>query len=221
VRRTFVVIAGLSLAGATLAGAQIIDSGTRGIGGRGPIAFTSLSIGWMQQQSVCDQDSGACWDFGSAPQWRGTLEFPMGRGAAIGVAATTARVPLIYRGGLLGPNDCSGCDADANITQYFAKLHLGGGTRGFQQVIDINAGMTVFSNFRTASGGTRLGPGKANSDASFSVGYGFGYGFTERMMVMLVQEYGLVIHERQSGSSNNTAQQTVTRVGLRYGMGDK
>lgn len=211
--RKWVLVMGLSLAGAEMARAQIIDPGLRL---REPIAWTSLSIGWFQHGALCDGASSACWNFGSAPQWRGTLEFPMGRGATIGAAATTARVPLIYNGGT-GTTGCSNCDADANITQYFANLRIGGGS-SFHQVIDLNAGMTVFSNFRTTSGGTRLG-GNAVSDFTFNVGYGFAYGFTPRAQIMLIQDYGLVIHKRQSGVANNTAQQSTLRIGGRYGLG--
>jgi hypothetical protein len=208
---------GFSLVSAGMAEAQIID-GSRPIS-REPAAWTSLSIGWLTQQDLCDQDSNACWNFGGAPQWRATLDYPVGRGASLGVAATRAKVPLTYEGSVLSPNSCAGCDADANITQYFANFHMGGGESGVHQVIDINAGMTVFSNFRSTSG-TRLG-GKAVSDFSFAIGYGLGYGFSPRMQLMLVQDYGLIIHKRAAGSSQNTAQQSTTRVGLRVGLGEK
>ena len=217
-KRTLILVVGLSVAGAVLAQAQIIDGSRRS---RDPIAWTSLSIGWFHQNGFCDADSQACWDFASAPQWRGTLGVPLGRGATIGVAASTARVPLIYNGfagGAIATNTCGGCDADANVTQYFGNLHIGNGS-GFQQVIDLNAGMTVFSNFRTSSGGTRLG-GKAASNFTFALGYGFGYSFTPRAQIMVLQEYGLVILKRQTGSSNNTAQQTNLRIGFKYGLGN-
>lgn len=212
--RSALLAIGISLAGAAAAQAQIIDS--RAVP-REPVAWTSLSIGWLSQGELCDPDSNACWDFGSAPQWRGALEYPLGRGASVGVAAATARVPLIYSGGV-GATGCSGCDADANVTQYFGNFRLGGG-QGFHQVIDISGGMTVFSNFRS-TGGARLG-GNAVSAASFAIGYGFGYGFSPRMQFMLLQDYGLIIHKRMPGSSNNTAQQSITRIGLRVGLGEK
>jgi hypothetical protein len=214
VTRTLVFVVGLSLASAEVASAQIIQGG---IGGGDPIAWTSLSIGWMNHGALCDAESAACWSFGSAPQWRATLDVPMGRGASIGAAATTARVPLIYQGSALAPNSCTSCDADANVTQYLGHVHIGGGS-SFYQVIDVSAGMTVFSNFRSTSG-TRLG-GKAVSDFSFAVGYGFGYSVSPRTQIMLVQEYGLVIGKRQSGTTNNTAQQTTTRFGVRFGLGE-
>jgi hypothetical protein len=216
VTRSALLAIGISLAGAGVAQAQIIDA-SRPIS-RDPAAWTSLSIGWLTQQGLCDGDTNACWDFGGAPQWRATLDYPVGRGASIGVAATLAKVPLRYQGSVLSPDSCTGCDADANITQYFANFHMGGQS-GFHQVIDINAGMTVFSNFRSTAG-SKLG-GKAVSDFSFAIGYGFGYGFSSRMQFMLVQDYGLIIHKRIPGESNNTAQQSTTRIGLRVGLGDK
>ena len=197
--------------------AQIIDSG-RGIGGGEPIAFTSLSVGWFQHGGLFDPDSESDWEFGGAPQFRVTLEAPMGRGAAIGVTGTTARIPLTYRGGLL--NGCSQCDADANVSQVMATLHLGGSGRGFQQVVDASAGMTLFSNFRTTDG-QRLDPDKSTTAFNFVIGYGFGFGVTDRLKVMLVQDYGILIHKRVPGSSTNTANQSTTRIGMRYGLGSK
>ena len=217
--RSLVLLLGLSLAGADLARAQIIE----GPGGRSgqrfsrePIAWTSLSIGWLGHDSMCDEETDACWDFGGAPQWRGTLEFPMGRGATIGAAATIARVPLIYNGGLTG-NSCVSCDADATVTQYFGNFRIGGGS-GFHQIIDLNAGVTVFSNFRSTNG-AKLG-GKALTDITVMLGYGFGYSLTPRTQLMLVQDFGLVFHQRQTGSAERTAQQQATRIGVRVGLGE-
>lgn len=214
-RRSLSVL-GLLLAVANVAHAQIIG----GQIGRfqNPIAWTSVSIGWLQQQSVCDPDSDACWNFGSAPQWRATLEVPVSNGATIGVVGTTSRMPLIYDGNPLSANSCVNCDADANVSQIMAGLRLGGGT-GFHQVIDINAGVTLFSNFRSKSG-TRLGTGKTTQDVSFGIGYGFGYGLSPRTQIMVVQDYALIIHKRQPGSPNNTAQQSTLRFGVRVGLGD-
>lgn len=192
--------------------AQIIDSGRRGPGE--PIAFTSLSVGWLQHGGLCDPDSNSCWNFGSAPQFRVTLEMPMGRGASIGVAGTMAKVPLIYSG-----SSCGECDADANVSQLMANLRLGSGS-GFHQVIDANAGITLFSHFRDV-GGTKLPPDNTVTSFTFTIGYGFGYAMSERMQIMLVQDYGLVIHKRMPGDPNNTAQQSTTRIGLRYGLGTK
>lgn len=182
---------------------------------RGPIGWTSLGIGWMQQQGFNDPETGDGWDFGSAPQWRATLEFPVGSGAAFGVAGTIARVPLIFDGA-----SCNRCDADANISQVFGLFRMGGGS-GFHQVIDIQAGMTMFSNFRESGTGSRLGTGKMSQAFSFGIGYGFGYALNPRTHVTLVQDYGLIILKRQPGTSQQTTQQRTTRIGVRLGLGDK
>ena len=181
-----------------------------------PLAWTSLSIGWFTHSALCNPD-GSCWEFGGAPQFRATLEAPMGRGATIGVAATTSRIPLVFTGSLLG--SCGRCDADANVSQAMATLHLGGSGRGFQQVMNAGAGVTFYSNFRSTDG-ARL-TDKSTSSFNFAIGYGFGYGVTDRFQVMLVQDYGLVIHKRIPGDATNTANQSTTRIGARYGLGSK
>src|SRR5918993_347639 len=119
------LFAGLFVAVAQTASAQIIDAGGSGRRFGQQNAWASLGIGWLQQGGLCDPGSDSCWDFGNAMQWRGTLEYPMGRGATIGATATTARVPLRYQSSLVC---ASVCDADANVSQYLAQLHLGGGT---------------------------------------------------------------------------------------------
>ena len=205
----------LMLVSAVTVDAQIIDS--RQVGSGEPIAWTSLSIGWLQHDDLCDPGSESCWDFAGAPQFRATMEMPMGRGATIGLAGTTARVPLIYRGGLL--SGCTQCDADANVSQIFANVRIGGGS-GFHQVIDLNGGITIFSNFRNENA-SRLDPSGTVSSFTFSVGYGFGYSLSQRFQLMLVQDYGMVIHKRIAGSSTNTAQQYTTRLGARYGLGSR
>lgn len=214
IRNVLGAVAVLVVSGATL-DAQIIDS--RRIGTGQPIAWTSLSVGWLQHGRLCDPGSNSCWDFGSAPQFRATLELPMGRGATIGVAGTTSRVPLLYEGGVL--SGCNRCDADANVSQVLANLRIGGGS-GFHQVIDVNAGATLFSNFRTVDG-VKLDPDGMVSSFTFTLGYGFGYPLTQRFHLMLLQDFGLVIHKRMSGQTNNTAQQSTLRIGGRYGLGSR
>ena len=205
----------LLVAAAHPAGAQIIDAGGSGRRFGQPNSWVSLGIGWLNQGGLCDPDSDSCWNFGSALQWRASLEYPIGRGATIGVAATTARVPMIYQAQVA----ClSGCDADANVSQYMAQLHLGGGT-GIQQAIDISAGMTSFTNFRDAGSGTRLAPTKAVSNFSFAVSYGLALPVRPNFHVTLNQDYGQIIGKRMSGQSRNTAEQNVTRLGVRVGLG--
>jgi len=183
-----------------------------------PMAWTSLAIGWTTQQGFNDPETGAAWDFGSGPQWRASLEMPMGYGATtVGVVGTIVKMPLIYSGSGIGAS-CTQCDADATISQVLGTLRMGG-TTGFHQVIDLAAGTTMFSNFRQTNGGAKLGTGKMSQNFTFTIAYGFGYGLSQRTQIFFTQEYALQILKRQAGSSNNTAQQRTLRFGGRYGLG--
>lgn len=205
----------LLAAAAQAAGAQIIDAGGSGRRFGQPNSWVSLGIGWMDLRGLCDPGSNSCWNFGNAPQWRASLEYPIGRGATIGGTASTARVPLTYQSQTV----CfSGCDADANVSQYMAQLHLGGGT-GIQQAIDVAAGITSFTNFRSADTGTRLAPMKAVSNFSFAVSYGLAIPLRPNFHVTLNQDYGQIVGKRMPGQSRNTTEQSVTRLGVRVGLG--
>lgn len=207
--------AALLLAGAGALDAQIIRPSIR----TRPVAWASLSAGWFQQSEVCGADTAACWNFGGAPQFRGSLDIPVGTAASLGVAATIARVPLVYAGSIALPGSCGTCDANANVSQLFANFRFGGGSV-FHQVIDVSAGTTFYSNFRSTDG-SRLGSGKTVNDVTFGVGYGFGYNLSPRSQVFLVQEWMLVLHQRRPGSSENTTNQTNIRIGGRLALGEK
>jgi hypothetical protein len=206
--------AALLVAGAAVAEAQIIDPrGARGAGR--PKAWTSLFAGWTNHNTLCEPESGACWEFGDALQWRGTLEFPVGNGVTLGAVGTMSRLPLRYHGGPL--DSCSACDADANVTQLLGQLRIGGGS-GIHQVIDITAGKTLFSNFRTTDG-TQLNQGRSESNWTLGIGIGIGLPLSPRAQVILSQEYGIIIGERVPGQSSNTAQHRTLRLGGRVGLG--
>ena len=186
-----------------------------------PEAWASLGIGWMQQQGFCDRQTSDCWDFGSGPQWRASLELPLGfGGTTYGIVGTIAKMPLVYSGSALGSNTCLSCDADANVSQILGTLRMGGSS-GFHQVIDLDAGVTMFSNFRRTDTGEKLGTGKTTSNFTFALAYGFGYGFSPRAQMFITQGYALQILPRQPGNPNNYAQQTTLRIGGRYGLGGR
>lgn len=212
--RRSVFIAVLLALVAEVAHAQII----RPVRRDNPIAWTSLSVGFLQQQDFHDPTTNADWDFGSGFQFRGTLEYPMG-GASLGLAASMARLPLIYRGAPFTERSCVSCDADANVSQLLANFRIGGGS-GFHQVIDLMAGYTFFHNFKS-SDGAELGPEKAVSDFTFGLGYGFGYNFTSRAQLMVVQDLMLMVHKRVPGNVENILQQRTLRVGGRFALGSK
>jgi hypothetical protein len=101
-----------------------------------------------------------------------------------------------------------------------AGVHVGGG-QGFHQVIELRAGMTMFSNFREDATGARMEPLKTDADFGLGIGYGFGWGITERLQVVVLQDYGSTFHQRAglSGSASGSVEQLVTRLGVRYDLG--
>jgi opacity protein-like surface antigen len=196
------------------AGAQII----RPVNIYRPDAYASLSAGWLQQQSICDPESNACWTFGDGPQYRASIEKPIGMATTFGLSYSHARLPLRWADTPPNTANCGGspCSANAEMHQVLALLHLGGGGM-VTQLVDISAGATRFANFKSESG-TPLGPGKPVTDFSFAVAIGLGINLNQMLQFTLQQEYGLVIHKRVPGSTARGAQQQTIRAGLRLGL---
>ncbi len=207
-------LAGSMMAGAVPAAAQIIKISER----REPLLFASLSVGYIQLPRVNDGSTGTSWDFSSAAQYRGSLEWGLKNRTGVGVAATYARAPLGYYDG----GACAPCNAHATLWSMAALLHIGGGP-GAHQIIDVALGTTGYSGFKRDAGGAALAPIGTDLDFSFGIGYGLGYSFSERSELMLVQEYVTVLHQRRGlpGGTDIMSQQYVTRVGMRLGMGGR
>jgi hypothetical protein len=178
--------------------------------------FAALSIGYLDTQGIVDGRTQTVWAFGGGVQYRASLEKSIGNSSGIGITGTLARLPLVYDGAT-----CNQCDAHANVWSLGGSFH-GGGALGLHQVIDANAGVTRFENFRDDNSGQRLVP-KSDTDFSFGIGYGIGYSTSARMEFFLLQEYAGIIHQRDGldNGARTLSRQLVTRIGLRYGMGYK
>ena len=214
-KRILLLSFALVIAGTELAQAQIIQP-RRGFE---PLAWASLGVGWLQLRDICDPDTDSCWTFGDAPQFRAGLEYPISAEATIGIAGTMAKLPLFWADDGTTANACGQCDADVNVNQLFGNFRLGGGP-GFHQVIELVVGATMFQNFRRTDG-AKLGPGTTVTDLSFGVGFGVGYSITNRVQFTRVQDWGIIMHERQPGNPSNTSQQMTLRVGGRFALGEK
>ena len=212
-RRTLALLAGLAMASAG-ADAQIIRQGERT---RQPVAFATGTVGWFNMDGICDNGSQACWEFGSAAQYKAVLEVPYGsNGVSLGLSYATARVPMIWRDFNSSTSPvCGTCDADVTVNQLMGILHLGAGTASFQQLIDLSVGTTQFTNFKTTNG-VAIGPAKAPTDFTFAVTYGFGFRISRQLYFTLQQDYGLVVHKRVPGTTRNSAEVQTTRAGLRF-----
>ncbi|HSJ64753.1 MAG TPA: hypothetical protein VK922_12735 [Gemmatimonadaceae bacterium] len=192
--------------------AQILDRP----GTSEPRAWISGSVGLFDLAAIDDGTSAARWSFSSAAQFRGTLEYSLGRGNALGVSAAYAQVPMRYRP-FGGPAE----DATGTVSSL-AVTFRGGAGIGLHQVFEASIGAVRFSDFSIDDGGGRVGPLEPDYDVTFMIGGGFGYSLNARAQVVLVQEFGLVLHQRSGlpNDANTTVYQRTTRIGLRYGFGN-
>ena len=218
VHRPLAVLIAMLLA-APLADAQVLPVPRRS---SAPVAWGSLSAGLLQfNDRVFDGRTESVWDFGSALQYRGSVEMDIGNRGSVGLVVGLADAPLTYYGAQV-PECSGGCDAHAKIWSLMAGLHIGGG-QGFHQIIDISAGALVYRDFVSDNGDVTLPPESPDKDISLAVGYGFGWGFNERMQLMLVQDASYSLHQRDglSGGQSSSSTQYITRLGLRVGLGSK
>jgi hypothetical protein len=212
VRRLFLALLPLAIAGD--AGAQIIRPGMR-FGE--PSAWVSLGAGLQNGFDVNDGTTGSVWRFSDATQYVASIEKRMTTGVTFGVRGTHARVPLVYSVGALSR------DADANVSQAMAVLHVASG-REFHSVLELGAGATIFSNFRARGSDLRLEPLSPDTDFAFAFGYGFGYNFSPSLAVdVMIQDLSTSLHQKSGlGAGESTSSRmTSTRIVARFGLGGR
>jgi hypothetical protein len=195
------------------AGAQIIRPGMR-FGE--PSAWVSFGAALTNTFDVHDGTTNSVWSFGDATQYAVSLEKPIsGSGVTFGLRGTHARVPLFYSGN-------TNTDADANVSQVMAVLHVASG-QGFHSVLELSAGATIFSNFRSRTTDARLEPTSPDADFAFAFGYGFGYNFSPTFAIDFVQDQSTSMHQKTglSASEGSSNRFTSTRLVVRLGLGGR
>jgi hypothetical protein len=194
------------------AAAQILQLPSK----RRDVVWATAWAGYYDPGSFADGRTSSDWLFSDGLGWRGTLEYGLGGGSAIGVVASFARLPLEVRPRTGGASR----DADGDILALQALFHAGGGA-GLHQVIEVSAGVIEFRNFRARDSGERLGPLNGDRDLTFALGYGFGFGLSPRAHIALVQDFGYTFHQRDGlpASASRTTMNRSTRLGVRLGLG--
>jgi hypothetical protein len=218
--RYCLTVLALSL-GVSDASAQIF----RGARGEPPVAVTA-GIGFLYYaETIFDCSTGSVWDFGTALQYRGSVELRIGGQATVGLTAAHAKVPMRYLVTSGGASTCGGplvnsCDATSDYTSVYATFSSGG-SYGLHQILQIGLGISFFDNFREDDTGASLAPFSGDKDFSMTVGYGFGYGVSNRLSFALIQDAGLIMHQRTglSGNSDTFHQHLVTRLQGRFAFG--
>jgi hypothetical protein len=195
-----------------------------------PTMWGSLSLGLYGANGISDGQTASTWDFGNGTDWqyRASLEKVLQNQFYIGGVATYVKVPFVYSGpvpalgGAAGSVACGRCGAHLDLTSIGASFHAGGGP-GLNQILEASAGAAMYRNLRRDSDGQQLAPTGGNVDPFFTFGYGFGYTFNPTMQVSIVQDYGLVLHERTglANDQSNTLTQRTTRLNFRMGFGNR
>jgi hypothetical protein len=185
-----------------------------------PAYWVSLSAGLYGANEISDGVTNSTWDFGNGTDWqyRVAVEKAIQNQFSLGGVLTYIDVPFVYR----GPSCAGGCDAHLDLTSLGASFHAGGGT-GLHQVLEVSAGATMYRNLHRDDNGAKLAPTSGNVDPFFTFGYGFGYTFNPTMQLSIVQDYGLVLHERTglTNDQSNTLTQRTTRLNFAMGFGTR
>jgi len=185
-----------------------------------PSMWLSGGVGLFQANSISDGATRTTWDFGQASnvQLRASAEKAFRGGSSIGLVATYVHAPFTYYSQIDDQNLRESAHMD--LVSIGGSFHVGAGL-GLHQVLEGSAGVAQYRNLRRDRDDQQLEPLSGNVDPYFSFGYGFGYGFNSTAQVSVVQDIGLVLHERKGLSSDqsNTLRQRPIRVNFRYGIG--
>lgn len=189
-----------------------------------PAMWFSISGGLFNANGVSDGETSSTWDFGQASnfQVRAAVERSILQNqSSLGLVATYLDAPFTYVGDE-SMNSCARCAAHLDLVSLGVSFHVGGGM-GLHQVLEGSAGVAQYRNLRRDSDGLELAPLSGNTDPYFTFGYGFGYTFNSRMQASVVQDLGIVLHERNglSSEASNTLRQRTVRLNFRYGAGSR
>ena len=179
-----------------------------------PSVWVSAGAALQQGFTVVDGTTGSVWQFGSATTYAAALEKTVSNGLLVGIRGSNGLIPLNYS------SPSTTANADAQLSQLFGTLRLTSG-QGFHSVLELSAGASYYSNFRTRGASVRLPPLNGDTDFSFAFGYGFGYSFSPRMSVDVVQDVTTSVHQKDGlkPGDDTTVRMHGTRLMGRIGLG--
>lgn len=208
-RRQLALLPLLCVTLAAIADAQLIKVPTPSTARR-PITL-SVSAGFLQTEGRVDGQTGTVWSLGEAAQHRLMVDVGL-RSGALGLTASTARVP-IARQGALTP---SGSDGTIHLRQLLATFRTLE-QMGPHQIVELGAGLSQWAN---SEGTDPLTADERAARNAFTlvVGYGFGFSLGTKASLTLVQDYATLWGPKEglSAGESRSQRQYVTRLGLRY-----
>jgi len=190
-----------------------------------PNYWVGLSYGYIDGTTIVDGNTGSEWQFGYSSQIRATLEKSLQSGFSAGISAGFTTAPLTYTSGNVFNAACGSCRADADITQWMAFIHSGGGGglfgmrgTGLHGEFNLEGGFTSFSNFRVHDTGARLDPTNTKYDFTFGFGGGLGYSLSRTADIYVSEVADWVLHDQGTNVTTSAPRIYTFRLGGRVGF---
>jgi len=177
---------------------------------RRPITL-SVSSGFLQTEGRVDGTTGTVWALGEAAQHRLMVDVGL-RSGALGVTASTARVPIVRQSALASTRS----DGTIQLRQLLATFRTLD-QEGPHQIVELGGGLSQWAGYRGTDQVTAE-DGAARNAFTLVVGYGFGFSLGTKASLTLVQDYATLWGPKEglSAGQSRSQRQYVTRLGLRY-----
>ena len=170
-------------------------------------------VALLNATGMRDDSRNAYWNVPSVTGYRIAIDKSYGAGATIGAAVTWSNPTMTISSTAAG--GCpTGCQASANFIHYQLTYRSGGYARGTWPVAEIAAGGLRVGDVRT--GGTTASPDRTL--LTMSAGAGIAFATSSHFQIELVQEYSSIF---AGGGFTGAATQWNTRVGMRFGFGNR
>ena len=189
-----------------------------------PIVNISIATGVLVLQDIEDGPSNSRWDFGVIRQHRASIDRSIGNNTSVGLTLGYAALPMHYeqlRPGQVTQLACNQrCTANADLWTLGATLRVVSGT-SLHHLIELNAMVNQFSNFREEETNAKLAPLDGDRDVLFTAGYGFGWAASRHFQIALIGDVGFTVHTRAGRESdlNRVNQLVMARLMVRSGIG--
>jgi len=193
----------------SLAGAQLIKVPAPS-SARRPITL-SVNSGFLQTEGRIDGKTGTLWSLGEGAQHRVMLDVGL-RSGALGLTASTARLPIVRRG-VEAPPRSDGTIQLRQLLATFRTLEQ----MGAHQIVELGAGLSQWADYQGTDPLT-ADEGAPRNAVTLVVGYGFGFSLGTKASLTLVQDYATLWGPKEglSAGESRSQRQFVTRLGLRY-----
>ncbi|MBI3790352.1 MAG: hypothetical protein HY275_05690 [Gemmatimonadetes bacterium] len=178
-----------------------------------PGNFIGGGVSFLNATSFRDDSRNAGWNVNSVMGYRVSIDKVMSSGVTLGATVTWSNPAMVVSTTALGACPTT-CQASASFQHYQLAYRSGGSGRGTWPVAEL------------AIGGLRLSDAHANGASiapdrtvfTTSAGFGVAFATSNIFQFEVVQEYTSIF---AGGGFSGAGTQWSTRVGIRYGFGNR